>query len=338
MTVIGMLHSQRNPIHVKKAYACAAVSKMEGVDFFYFTFDTVDMSASKINGWVYDNGEWIQQQRDLPDIIINSKSPKNEKQTHIWQYLKKNCLYTSYSVGNKLKVYRKIVGGKQFARHVIPFFVVNKAEDIFAYFQDYKKIVLKPIKGCGGKGILFFEKIPPSHYSVMNGGISESLDKKELTLYLDTLFSTNNYIIQPFISSSTKEGLAYDIRLHVQKNGNGEWETTLIYPRISANKRKISNITSGGYRGELVPFLIDEFGDEYFNMKKLLEHFSICFSQHFETLYNKKFDELGIDIGVDENQTLWIYEVNWRPGSKHRELEVAKKLIQYAVYLVKMNN
>ena len=337
MTVIGMLHSRKDPENVKKAYACAAVSKMEGVDFFYFSFGTVDMVDNKINGWRYDNGKWIQQQRDLPDIIINSKSPKNDKQKHIWSYLKDRCQFTSYSVGNKLNVYQKIIEGKQFSHNVIPFFILDKGEEIFNHFQNQKKLVIKPIKGSGGKGIIFIENITTSHFLVLNGNHNETLEKNELILYLDHLLVTNRYMVQPFIKSSTKEGLVYDIRLYVQKNGRGEWETALIYPRISANRKMISNISSGGFRGELLPFLIEEFGDEYFNMKRLLEHFSIRFSQHFESLYNHKFDELGIDIGIDENQKLWIYEVNWRPGSKHRDLDVAIKLVQYAVYLANRN-
>lgn len=337
MTVIGMLHSRKDPNNVKKAYACAAVSKMEGIDFFYFSFGTVDMVHDKINGWRYDSGKWIQQQQDLPDIIINCKSPKNVKQKQIWEYLKSRCLFTSYSVGNKVNVYQKIIEGKQFAHYVIPFFILNKGEGIFSHFQDQKKLVIKPIKGNGGKGIIFIDKITTNHFQVLNGDHVETLKKNELIIYLEHLLMTNRYIIQPFMESSTKEGMAYDIRLHVQKNQYGEWEITLIYPRISANRKMISNISSGGYRGELLPFLIEQFGDDYFNMKRLLEHFSIRFSQHFESLYNHHFDELGIDIGIDENQKLWIYEVNWRPGSKHRELDVARKQIQYAVYLAKPN-
>ncbi|MBU7592261.1 YheC/YheD family protein [Metabacillus halosaccharovorans] len=337
MTVIGMLHSRKNPGNVKKAYACAAVSKMEGVDFFYFSFGTVDMADNKINGWRYDNGKWIQQQRDLPDIIINSKSPKNDKQKQIWSYLKNKCLFTSNSVGSKLNVYQKIIEGKQFSHYVIPFFILTKGDEIFDHFEKHKKLVIKPIKGSGGKGIIFIEKITTNHFQIIYGNDNETLKKNELPLYLDHLLVTTRYIIQPFIKSTTKEGLVYDIRLHVQKNGKGEWETTLIYPRISANRKMISNISSGGFRGELQSFLIEEFGDEYYNMKRLLEHFSIRFSQHFESLYHHKFDELGIDIGIDANQKLWIYEVNWRPGSKHREMDVAKNQVEYAVYLAKAN-
>ena len=58
---------------------------------------------------------------------------------------------------------------------------------------------------------------------------------------------------------------------------------------------------------------------------------------HFEdSIPIIRFDELGIDVGIDDKHKLWIYEVNWRPGSKHRELEGAKNLVKYAEYLGKI--
>lgn len=34
MASIGMLHHRKDPINVRKAYAFAAVAKVEGIDFF----------------------------------------------------------------------------------------------------------------------------------------------------------------------------------------------------------------------------------------------------------------------------------------------------------------
>ena len=145
-------------------------------------------------------------------------------------------------------------------------------------------------------------------------------------------------MVQPYIECKTKNGLSCDFWLHVQKNGSGICEITLIYPRVSGDNKIVSNVKSGGYRGKLIPFLQEEFGDDYLNMKRLLEHFAISFSHHFESLYLNKFDELAIDVGIDENKQFWIYEVNWRPGSRHREFEVAKRLIPYAVFLGNKNS
>ena len=100
----------------------------------------------------------------------------------------------------------------------------------------------------------------------------------------------------------------------------------------------ISNISSGGYRGELDSFLKDEFDDDSKKVKESLEEFALTFSAHFDTLYEHSFDELGIDVAIDANQRLWLFEVNWRPGSKNREFDVAKRLIPYCKYLLNENS
>ncbi len=49
-------------------------------------------------------------------------------------------------------------------------------------------------------------------------------------------------------------------------------------------------------------------------------------------------DEIGIDVGLDQNQKIWMYEVNWRPGCPpafYLELDVVIHSIRYAMYLAK---
>jgi len=57
-------------------------------------------------------------------------------------------------------------------------------------------------------------------------------------------------------------------------------------------------------------------------------------------LYQQELDELGIDIGLDEKQKIWIYEINWRPGyppSMNADLDIAKNIIGYAMFLAEKN-
>lgn len=65
-------------------------------------------------------------------------------------------------------------------------------------------------------------------------------------------------------------------------------------------------------------------------------------SNHFDSLYeNTSLDELEIDVGMDKNQKLSLFEVNWRPGPPNifsLELDVAKNTIQYAKYLADKNS
>ncbi len=107
-----MLHFRQNPADVKKAYPFAAVAKMEGIHFFYFSYKNVDFDNMKINGWMYEEGKWIQKQVDFPAVVINSCNPKTENQSKILKKLKKYVILTSFPVGNKMKVYKKVKKAK----------------------------------------------------------------------------------------------------------------------------------------------------------------------------------------------------------------------------------
>ncbi|MFB3169096.1 YheC/YheD family protein [Neobacillus sp. 179-C4.2 HS] len=333
---IGMLHFRENPADVKKAYPFAAVAKMEGIHFFYFSFNNVDFDNMKIDGWMYEEGKWIQKQVDFPAVVINSCNPKTEIQTKILKNLKKYAILTSFPVGNKMKVYKKVKKAKVFASYLIPSTTLHKPEELISFLKNQPRAVIKPLSGNHGKKVFFIEKTE-QQYKVTEEFNTMYMNEKELNRYFQPIITGQKFLMQPFIECKTKNGLTYDFRLHVQKNGEGKWEINLIYPRISGNAKMISNISSGGYRGELASFLKDEFGEESKKVKESLEVFALTFSAHFDTLYENSFDELGIDVGMDANQRLWMFEVNWRPGSKNREFEVAKRLIPYCKYLINKN-
>jgi glutathione synthase/RimK-type ligase-like ATP-grasp enzyme len=333
MAWIGMLHNRKKPFEVKRAYACAAVAKMEGIDFFYFSYRDIDFECEKINGWIYQDGSWQEKQLNFPTVIINISSPKTSFQKTIYKQLKEKIPFTSHPVGNKMKVFKKIRDKSVFTSYLIPTYPLSKKVDLFSLLDQNQRIVIKPYKGHHGKKVLFVERMEVGKFKITNGLKVETYNLDQFNLFIEELEKEQKYLVQPFIECRSKIGLSYDFRLHVQKNGFGKWEINLIYPRISGNHKLISNVSSGGYRGELVSFLQEQFGHEYFNMKRLLEQFALSFASHFEGLYEHSFDELGIDVGIDQEHKLWIYEVNWRPGAKHREFEVAKNLVKYAEYL-----
>ncbi|WHY02041.1 YheC/YheD family protein [Neobacillus sp. DY30] len=333
---IGMLHFRQNPADVKKAYPYAAVAKMEGIHFFYFSFNNVDFDNMKIDGWMYEDGKWIQKQVDFPAVVINSCNPKTENQSNILRKLKQYANLTSFPVGNKMKVYKKVKKAKEFASYLIPSTTLNMPEELISFLKNQPRAVIKPLSGNHGKKVFFIEKTQ-QQYKVTEEFNTIYMNEKELNKYFQPIITGKKFLMQPFIECKTKNGLTYDFRLHVQKNGDGKWEINLIYPRISGNAKMISNISSGGYRGELASFLKDEFGDDSKKVKESLEVFALTFSAHFDTLYEHSFDELGIDVGIDVNQRLWMFEVNWRPGSKNREFEVARRLIPYCKYLINKN-
>ncbi len=332
-----MLSHRKDPRTVFKAYAYAATAKMEGVDFYFFSPGCVNFNDRSILGWIYEDGQWLQKRRQFPDVIYNSSSPMTEKQEEIVEELKEIIPFTSHSIGDKIDVYQNIKDAKIFEHYLIPSIEIMKSQDVFEFLNKYQKIVLKPLNGHKGQNILFAWR-NKENFIVQQDKTTVEMSKTKFEVFAKKLTKVS-YLAQAFIESTTRTGLATHFRLHVQKNGIGKWALTTLYPGI-ASEGLVANLSNGGYTTMLECFLKQEFDDEYYNIKRYMEQFSINFCEHFDSLYDNSLDELGIDIGLDSNHRIWIYEVNWRPGTPpifSLELDVAKQMIRYARYLAEMS-
>lgn len=334
MITVAMLHYRKHPRNVKKAYTCAAVAKMEGIPFYYFSPQSVNFKDEKIYGYQFEAGNWVQNEMAFPDVIYNVAGMKTIAQKKIYRQLKKIIPFISHPIGNKMKVYSKIMALPEFSSFVIPSKKIKEPSIVFQLIEKFEKVIVKPLIGSQGRGVVYIAR-SGEKFEFVEGFNRQLLDKAELQLILTSLIREKVLLVQPYISSKTTQGLPFDLRLHVQKNGDGKWVITLIYPRIGSDDGIISNVSSGGYIAKLESFLEREYGSEGFDFQRTLEKFALRFSEELDCLYDNRLDELGIDIGIDENKKLWIYEVNWRPGSAYRGLDAAMNTIPYAAYVAR---
>lgn len=342
MTLIGMLHHRKDPTTVIKSYAYAAVAQAEGAKFFYFSPGTVNFTNRSIRGQVYEDGKWISRVMPFPDVIYNAGSPeKLAKSKDIIQKLKNEIPFTTHSIGNKWNMSERLKEAGEFSNYIIPSEIIKDPETFFKFVSGYKKVVFKPIDGRKGKGILFISKKGDGYEVIKDSNVAYH-SKQQLEQLIKTMVSNSTYILQPYIQSVTKSGQIFDFRLHIQKNGEGKWVITTIYPRVAPKGSIIPNINNGGFTNYLDPFLKQEFKEDAFNIRRTLEHFSLALANHIDELqmiqYGEVVDEIGVDIGLDENHKIWIYEINWRPGCPpafYLELDVVINTIKYAIYLVK---
>ncbi|WP_249660615.1 YheC/YheD family protein [Lysinibacillus fusiformis] len=343
MTIIGMLHHRIDPTTVLKSYAYAAVAKAEGAQFFYFTPKSVDFAKRSIRAKVYEDGQWQEKTMPFPDVIYNAGSPeKLSVSKEIIERLKEEIPFTTYSIGNKWNVMKRLKEAKEFEQYLIPSEIVKDADVFHKFINYYKRVVFKPIDGRKGKGIYFITKAGPKNFEVKKDSTNTIYSKPQLDALLKEQLASGTFIMQPYIQSITKAGQVYDFRLHVQKNGEGKWVVTTVYPRIAPNGSIIPNINNGGFTNYLDPFLEQEFKEEAYNIRRMLEHFSLALAHHLDDIQMEKFgeviDEIGIDVGLDQQQKIWMYEVNWRPGCPpafYLELDVVINSIRYAMYLAK---
>lgn len=311
------------------------ISKYYDIDFFVFTYDDVDLENETIDGLFFEGGRWIKKRTEFPDIVDNVPMDKR-KYPEIFKALKRKAIFTTPGLGSKAFIFNKMKESKKFEDLIIPTDEVASYDDLQNYLQKYKKIVLKPTLGSKGRNI-FVLNLSDDKVNVLNDDKSWTIDNDELETFYTESISEEKYVAQPFIKSQTIENNPFDIRLHVRKNQKGNWEKVEIYPRIGVGKNITSNVNQGGGVAMLTPFLERNFEENWKEIRDELNSLCKTIPLNFEKLYNFDIDALGIDIGIEPDGKIWLFEVNTFPGQHFfyaRDSEVRVAYYRYLLGLI----
>jgi glutathione synthase/RimK-type ligase-like ATP-grasp enzyme len=305
------------------------------VDFFYLTPGRVDFESRTIRGLFYEEGRWVEREVPFPDVIYNVGVSNSQASEEIVDRLYDEIPRTSHSIGDKMTVHNKLQSGKLFAQYLLPSEIITGTAEVMDWVSRHKKVVVKPLSGHKGLSVVYLEQTEHGCLWIEQNDRRLYL-REELDARLGELMDGQEFLVQPYISSCTKKGLPFDFRLQPQKDGEGRWVLAAWYPRVGQPGSIITNLSSGGFCTYADLFLEMEFGAQAFDMQRYLERFAVGLAAHMDDLYDGELDELGIDVGIDENGRIWLYEVNWRPGQPvtfFMELDVARNMIHYARYL-----
>jgi UDP-N-acetylmuramoyl-tripeptide--D-alanyl-D-alanine ligase len=194
--------------------------------------------------------------------------------------------------------------------------------------------VLKPQEGSQGRKVTFLG-VEESGFRINTGTSWELFDADQLRAFYRDNFRKEEFIAQKFIDSTDRNGIPFDIRLHVRRNRTGKWTVIRIMPRLGAGRSITSNLAAGGSIASLKAFLGMQFGAvEGARVEKDLRALAAQMPERFQALYlDRRLDALGIDIGLDSSGKPWLFEVNDFPGTTISGLEAAIARVGYALYV-----
>jgi glutathione synthase/RimK-type ligase-like ATP-grasp enzyme len=207
--------------------------------------------------------------------------------------------------------------------------------------NEFKMIYLKPINGTYGKGVIRVEK--QKEFGKITFHYQQGTKKKQFTT-ISALHQTimkkkmkRKYIAQQGIHLLKYNNCLFDLRIMVQKNLKGVWETTGIIGRVAHPKKIVTNYHSGG-----TPMSFNKIFKPYLSDGQINEYQQILnkFGQDVAVTMSKKYpmlNMLGIDVGVDKKLYPWIIEVNTNPDlyifKKLKNKEIFQKMYRYAKHL-----
>jgi len=217
----------------------------------------------------------------------------------------------SRQLANKWLKTKALLSDSYIARHIPASRLLNR-ENLRAMLSRYGMVVVKPVRGGGGIGVIKLEKSGSSYrlthqfssrtYSSFDG-LMQGLDRARLN---------RQYLIQKGIRLATIEGRPIDYRVkHVKEKGR--WVYRSMVGRLAKRGLFVTNLSRGGSQLTAAQGIRRSLSSRMVGpLKREMRHLTNASTALLERRF-PGLGQLGYDYGIDHNGHIWILEVNTRP-------------------------
>lgn len=199
----------------------------------------------------------------------------------------------------------------------LPATEILERDTFFQMVRAHKIVYLKPDRGRKSQGVLRVERKKDGSYRLRR---SERKDEMHFTSLqalwsaVRKLTSDTRYVIQQGIDSLTKDRRYFDLRCHALRI-DGEWVVAGICARLGAPGNIVTTSHIGGTPTLVETLFADLLGYSKKEQKRVMEKLHDCILHAVKAvspIYPKNW-EFAVDIGLDTEKNVWIYEVNNEP-------------------------
>lgn len=182
--------------------------------------------------------------------------------------------------------------------------------------KSYSSVFIKPNDGSGGNGIIRATRLRKG-FEVRCGRMREVVGSVSLNKKIRSYQQPDKrYFVQRGLRLAEYKGSIFDARIYMQKP-KSEWMIAGMTARVAAPKQYVTNHAKGGHAVPLHEALSTLFAK---NRRRVNAHVHLItrLSSIIARTLNKRHStrELGIDIGMEKNGHIWIFEANSKPGHK----------------------
>lgn len=301
--------------------------KAMGVRVIVFSPMDVNWKTRRVTAWRYEHTlrRWLKEAHLVPPLIYDRCYYADTRHYLMYKpYITRlrqdpHIHLLGRPLGGKLQTHLMLQKNPDLVPYLPPTKKLLSARDLLSDMIRYTSVLIKPNGGSHGRGVA---ALTPERGSFRVLGRSK--DNRHLHLILHSerslihwvrRFTRNTrYIIQPFLDLTSSDGRPFDVRILVQKNGEGRWVTTGMAVRTGSRNSLTSNLHGGGHAERPSLFFRKNYSSE--KVKEILESIrfvSESVPKQIEREHGRLL-ELGLDVGVDRQGRIWFLEANSKPG------------------------
>ncbi|TMU88207.1 YheC/YheD family protein [Bacillus sp. BHET2] len=312
-----------------------SVQSSLGVIPFVFGERHIDWENGLIKGYFHFGDGWEIEDIPFPNVIYdrlpNRRSEKRKTYQSIKDRLQREYGIPWYNPGffNKLDLFERLENDESVQHYLPETHRFQSFDEMERMLSIHHHIYLKPKNGSLGNGIhkITYSRSSQEYFCRFRDQEQKNrlLKFKTLEQLTNTVFKNRNldaFIVQQGISLLKENNRAIDFRVHTNKDEEGNWQVSAMAGKVAGS----GSVTTHANNGGEVKILSELFTDdaERKSIEDSLKEAALTLSHSIEHNLEGFIGEIGFDFGVDEDQQIWMFEANSKPGRSifsHPELK-----------------
>ncbi|GGE17193.1 hypothetical protein GCM10011571_18600 [Marinithermofilum abyssi] len=300
--------------------------------FYVFTPEMVDWNTQTVNGWFYGKGkngvcQWFRRTAPLPEVIYeripNRKAESLPQVKACRERIQSitRCQIFNQGFFNKWSVHEKLYQHPLTSENIPETYPSPTIPLIKKMVDRHQMIYLKPDGGSLGMGIFRITRHPQGgYYCRFRDGeknvlrLFHSMEKLVWHIFGQQMHRLNRYLVQQGIRLAKYDGRPVDFRVHMHKDRSEEWQVVGIGAKVAGVGCVTTHGRTGGSMISTSELLQKKFPGAESEIENKIRDASIRIARTLEEEVNGPLGELGLDIGIDRYQHVWLFEVNSKPG------------------------
>jgi glutathione synthase/RimK-type ligase-like ATP-grasp enzyme len=353
INTLGIMAICHGSNFMEKAYyrKLTLVGRRLGMRVFVFSPRQVDFGRRMVVGYRYQGGVWTKGTFPLPQVIYDRVflGPSYRQYKPFIDKLQNDpeIVFLGRGLTGKWQVYQILSKSPELSKW-LPETNLYTFPALLSLLQRDGAAVIKPIAGTHGIGVVRIVHADGKYVATGRNQQNKPFQRicrstEELQRFAGSFTAGRKFLVQTYLALLTPDGMPYDVRVLVQKNSRGEWETTGKAVRMGDKNSITSNLHGGGKAMPLSSFLARYIPEE--NQTEIEREMDqlIKLLPPFLEQYHGRLVELGIDVGIDTEGNVWIIEVNSKPGrtvfryieDREARIRSVTQPVSYAHYLMK---
>ncbi len=340
----GVQNNPRQPIGQRSSFFHKLLSAQKGKGVFYFIFSPsdVDWEHNRVHAWFLrpkskGGHEWRRLTTALPDVVYDRiPSRAAERLNHVQQFKlrlssQNNLPMFNQGFFNKWGVHRLLYPNPQVNEFIPETYATPTLSLMKAMLRKYRMIYLKPKNGSLGYGIVKVTRAANDTYDVSyhTGSVNVKRRFKTIAALYNHIFRTRKlsaYLIQQGINLCTYQNRPFDFRVHLHKNQKNEWVVSCMAAKVAGAGSVTTHVRTGGMVIPGEEMLSHLFRKQKEVVQERIRNAAIRLATAIEEAKGFSLGELGLDMGIDVEGNVWMFEANSKPGRsifKHARLKNA---------------